>query len=77
MVTISLVEFRKNAGAIIRRVQRGEHIALTRRGKPVVTLQAYRDTPLVADDPVYVLHGLAVAGPNLTNEEIDKTVYGR
>jgi len=77
MVAVSMVEFRKKAEAIVQRVQRGEHIVLTRRGKPVVTLQPYRDTRGTAvDDPVYRLHRLAVTGPGMTNEEIDETVYG-
>jgi prevent-host-death family protein len=39
MQQISVVQFRRNAETIIRRVQRGQRLILTYRGKPVMTLE--------------------------------------
>jgi antitoxin (DNA-binding transcriptional repressor) of toxin-antitoxin stability system len=39
METVSMVEFRRHADAIIRKVGRGNTLILTRRGKPVMSLE--------------------------------------
>jgi prevent-host-death family protein len=77
MQKVSVLQFRRDAEAIIRRVQRGQRLILTYRGKPVMTLEPIPNQKIAANDPFYRLHELAVSGGEpLTNEEIDQIVYG-
>ena len=76
MEQVSVLEFRQRAEAIIRRVQQGQRLILTYRGKPVMRLEPIPEQPVRADDPFYGLGRIAVAeGEALSNEEIDKIVY--
>ena len=78
---ITLLDLRRSAPAIFREVNRGKKIVLPYRGKPVIQL-----APLAAkappphgldDDPFYTLTAIAARnGASLTNEAIDKLVYG-
>jgi prevent-host-death family protein len=81
--TITLLEFRKNAAAILDRIESGEECLLTRRGKPSVRLVpavAPETDKLTDEDPVNHLGdyvGRAKdAKSTLSNEEIDRLVYG-
>ena len=77
MKTITMLEFRKNAQAIIKRAMDGQRMLLTYRGKPAVRLEPVADdgTP-AADDPFYALDDIAASGGrSLTNKQIDKIVY--
>lgn len=72
-----MLDFRRDAERIIARVQKGERLILTRRGKPVARLEPIRDEPLASDDPFYSLCDLAEpSGPPLTNPQIDAIIYG-
>jgi prevent-host-death family protein len=76
MESVSMVEFRRDAEAIIRKVQRGKRLVLTHRGKPVLRLEPYQEPAISADDSFYSLAQLATGeGEPLTNEEIDRIVY--
>jgi prevent-host-death family protein len=78
METVSMLEFRRRAQAIVQRVSRGQRMILTYRGKPVARLEPIVEPSLAEDDPFYQLHQLAASkGKSLSNEEIDKTVYGK
>ena len=75
MNAVSLVEFRTNAGGLLRRVQQGQTLRLTVRGQPVARL-APVDTPIPADDPLYRLSKLAIDDEAaLSNRAIDRIVY--
>ena len=77
MGKVTLVEFRKDAEKVIRRVQRGERLVLTRRGRPVMRLEPIRERPHDQDDPIYRLAELAAPrGKPMTDREIDRVVYG-
>jgi prevent-host-death family protein len=77
MNKVSLLDFRRNAEKIIRRVQRGQRLLLTYRGKAVMSLEPIPQAPVSADDPFYRLDQVAVPGAtSLSNEEIDQIVYG-
>lgn len=84
MSTITMLELRKDAAGIIRRLQKGEAFELSYRGRAVGRLEPIAaelpDAPLPADDPIFHLDRIAEAGepgqPPLTNEEIDRLVYG-
>lgn len=84
MSTITMLELRKGAAGIIRRLQKGESFELSYRGRAVGRLEPIdsesTDSPVPDDDPIFHLDRLAEAGPAgeapLTNEEIDRIVYG-
>jgi len=76
MEMVSILEFRRHAEAIIRKVERGKRLLLTYRGKPVIRLEPIVDGTIGRDDPFYTIDSLAVSpGRSLTNEEIDRIVY--
>lgn len=75
MKAVSLVEFRKNAGGVLRRIQQGQDLLLTVRGKPLARLGPV-ETAIPEDDPLYRLSDLAVKGESsLSNREMDRIVY--
>lgn len=76
MEKVSLLEFRRHADAVIRKVRQGQRLILTYRGKPVLRLEPIEDRHLDSDDPFYAMAELAMPnGRSLTNEEIDQIVY--
>ena len=78
MPTVSMVQLRQDAEAVLRRVEQGEHLVLTYRGKPVARLSPYDSTTPPADDPFYRLTDPAVdGGETLTNEQIDEIIHGQ
>ena len=77
MKTVSMLEFRQHADEVIRRVGRGQRLVLTHRGRPVMRLEPYQEGQTPDDDPFYALAELSdAAGENLTNDEMDRIVYG-
>jgi prevent-host-death family protein len=75
METVSITGFRRDAGAIIRKVRQGKCLVLTYRGTPVIRLEPIRARKAERSDPFYAIANLAVSGgPSLTNEEIDQSV---
>lgn len=78
MEKVSLLDFRRDAEGIIRKVQQGKRLILTYRGKPVMRLEPVQAQEFGPDDPFYGLAQLAEAGGQpLTNEEIDRIVYAK
>ncbi len=76
MDRVSILQFRRQAEAIIRKVRQGKRLILTYRGKPVLRLEPIREQPVGPGDSFYALGELAVAdGETLSNEEIDQIVY--
>ena len=75
MKQISMLEFRRDAEAIIRQVRRGKRFIMTYRGKPVMRLEPLEPRKIRSDDPIYRLGELAEPMGSLTNEEIDRIVY--
>jgi antitoxin (DNA-binding transcriptional repressor) of toxin-antitoxin stability system len=74
---VSLLEFRRNAVGIIRRVRQGKRLVMTYRGQPVMRLEPIPTGIPAADDPFYKITELATEGDGglLTNEEIDRVIY--
>jgi antitoxin (DNA-binding transcriptional repressor) of toxin-antitoxin stability system len=77
MKTVSMLEFRRDAPRVIRRVLGGERLILTYRGRPAVSMAPVPRGGVAADDPFYALPRLATAGESLSNEAMDEAVYGR
>lgn len=77
MESVTMLEFRRQTDDVLRRLRNGERLLLTYRGRPVATLEPVNDGPITADDPFYSLDELADENaPPLTNEEMDRAVYG-
>jgi prevent-host-death family protein len=78
MEKVSILEFRRDAETVIRQVRQGKRFILTYRGKPVMRLEPIRECEIGPDDPFYSIAEYAVDDdePPLTNEEIDRVVYG-
>ncbi|HET6628247.1 MAG TPA: type II toxin-antitoxin system prevent-host-death family antitoxin [Woeseiaceae bacterium] len=72
---------------LVKRAERGERITIARNGKPVAQIgpaPCRRHAPLPASDPLLNLDTFAVAGrkprrgrKKLTNEDIDRILYGK
>jgi prevent-host-death family protein len=78
MEKVSILELRRDALNIIRRVEQGKRLVLTYRGKPVMRLEPIQDQRIDPEDPFYRIAELATPnGRPLTNEEIDQIVYER
>lgn len=76
MKTITMLEFRKNAGKIIRWLQQGQRMTLTYHGKPVMKIEPILSEKVSSGDPFYNLCHVAVnAAGSLSNEEMDKRIY--
>jgi antitoxin (DNA-binding transcriptional repressor) of toxin-antitoxin stability system len=77
MKTVSMLQFRKAADAVLKQVGKGQTFVLTYRGKPVARLEPITASVVSEDDPIYHLDELAspTAEP-LTNAEIDRAIYG-
>lgn len=75
---ISVLDFRKNSKKILDGARRGERMIMTYRGKAVFRLEPItQDLPL-EDDPFYQLAHLtpSTKGINMTNQDMDKVIYG-
>jgi prevent-host-death family protein len=74
---ITMLDLRRRAEAIVRAVQGGQRMVLTYRGRPVLRLEPVEPAPAPSDDDFYKLPELADRrGSGLTNEQIDKILYG-
>jgi antitoxin (DNA-binding transcriptional repressor) of toxin-antitoxin stability system len=76
MKTITMLEFRKNTGKIIRWSQQGQRMIVTYRGKPVMKIEPILPEKASIDDPFYNL-GLVAdnSAGSLSNEDMDKLIY--
>jgi antitoxin (DNA-binding transcriptional repressor) of toxin-antitoxin stability system len=75
-----MLEFRRNSKDVLSAIQRGESLILTYRGKPIARLEPILESPppIPPDDPLLNIDDWAVDGPggDLTNEEMDRIIYG-
>ncbi len=79
MKTVSMLELRSRGRDVVRRLERGEKLALTYRGKRVATLVpecSGKNRPIPADDPIRTFHLHAEPMGVMTNEDIDQLLYG-
>ena len=81
MKTVTMLEFRRDAEAIIRQVQAGEPLLLTYRGKPAIRLEPAETEAEAPKKSLLSFSGLAkkwdssADSTQLTNEDIDRIVY--
>lgn len=81
MKTVTMLEFRKNAETILRRVGHGERFLLSRRGRPAARLEPLPPFNLSdpANDPFLTIGRRARPSPKgkTRHAEIDRILYGR
>ena len=88
MKTITMLELRQNAEAVVQDLRRGLALTLTYRGQPLARLEPIRLSAedIAVDDPLYLLaeqaglaktdERLANENARLTNMDIDRALYG-
>jgi prevent-host-death family protein len=76
---ISTNELRLNFERVLKTLKQGRSLTLTYRNKPVARIIPLKEDRLLSgDDPIYRMYELAEPiGAPLTNEEMDKLIYGR
>jgi antitoxin (DNA-binding transcriptional repressor) of toxin-antitoxin stability system len=80
MKTVTMLQFRKNAEGILRRIQQGERFVLSHRGQPVARLEplGLRGPADPANDPFLAIAARAQPSPKgkTKHSDIDQIVYG-
>jgi prevent-host-death family protein len=80
MKTVTMLEFRKNAEGVLRRVARGERLILSHRGKPAARLEPVKAAHPAApgEDPFLGIAGRARRSPKgrTRHADIDRILYG-
>jgi antitoxin (DNA-binding transcriptional repressor) of toxin-antitoxin stability system len=80
MKTVTMLEFRKNAERVLRRLAKGERLVLSHRGKPAARLEPVTVPAATAfpDDPFLGIGRRAIASPKgkTNHSEIDRLLYG-
>jgi prevent-host-death family protein len=80
MKTVTMLEFRKDAEGILRRVAKGERFLLSHRGRPAARLEPVSSSASgSADDPFLTIGQRAVPSPKgkTRHADIDRILYGR
>ncbi len=81
MKTITMLEFRRHAAGVLRRIANGEHLVLSHRGKPAARLAPIRDQARGpgADDPFLAIGRRATPSPigPTAHRDIDSILDGR
>lgn len=81
MKTVTMLEFRRNAEGVLRRVARGERLLLSHRGKPAARLEPLNQPakPNIESDPFLTIARRATANSkgNTNHRDIDRILYGR
>jgi antitoxin (DNA-binding transcriptional repressor) of toxin-antitoxin stability system len=81
MKTVTMLDFRKDAAGILRRLGKGERFVLSHRGRPAARLEPI-ETTVAADpahDPFFGISRRATRSPKgkTRHQDIDRIVYGR
>jgi prevent-host-death family protein len=80
MKTVTMLEFRKNAAGILRRIARGERLVLSHRGRPAARLEPVgpANTLDLNNDPFLTINRRATrsAKGKTRHQDIDRILYG-
>ena len=80
MKSVTMLEFRKDAEGVLRRIAKGERFVLSHRGRPVARLEPLTGSPAgdPAKDPFLTIGRRAKPSPKgeTTHREIDQMLYG-
>ena len=71
-----MLELRLNTKKIIKQVQSGQSLILTRRGNPVARIEPIIQEIQDANDPFFLLSGIGKVA-SLSNAEMDGIIYGK
>lgn len=71
-----MLELRLNTEKIIKQVQSGQSLILTRRGHPVARIEPIIPETQDPNDPFFLLSGLG-KGAALSNAEMDSIIYDK
>ena len=80
MKTVTMLELRSKGREVVRRLDRGERLELTYRGRKVARLEPMREDhtgPGPDDDPIRTFHKLAEPLGSMSNNDIDQLLYGQ
>jgi len=81
MKTVTMLEFRKNAARLLRRIANGERFVLSHRGKPAARLEPVHGPPAgdPSVDPFLTIGRRATASRRgkTKHADIDRILYGR
>ena len=79
--TVTMLEFRRNAEGVLRRIARGERLVLSHRGKPAARLEPVNRpaTPDPETDPFLTIARRATPSSKgkTDHRDIDRILYGR
>ncbi len=80
MKTVTMLEFRQDAAAVLKRLARGERLILSHRGKPAARLEPIEAVPeeISSDDPFLTVATRARPSPHgpTSHDGIDSVLYG-
>jgi prevent-host-death family protein len=80
MKTVTMLEFRRDAAGVLRRVARGERLVLSHRGKPAARLEPITRGPAAdsENDPFLSIGRRARRSPKgqTNHRDIDRILYG-
>ena len=76
MKKISMLEFRLNTEKIIKQVQSGQSLILTRRGNPVARIEPIIQETQDPIDPFFLLSGIGKVA-SLSNAAMDGIIYDK
>ncbi|HEV8541098.1 MAG TPA: type II toxin-antitoxin system prevent-host-death family antitoxin [Verrucomicrobiae bacterium] len=80
MKTVTMLEFRRDAEKVLRRVAKGERFVLSHRGKPAARLEPVNSPALAdtANDPFLSIGSRARPSPKgkTDHRDIDRILYG-
>ena len=74
MTEVTIRELRNHGGEVVDRVAQGEHVTITRAGKPVAELRPVRRPPLTAETLLARWHGLPPVDYRIMRAEIDELI---
>ena len=81
MKTVTMLEFRKSAESILRRIAKGERFLLSHRGRPAARLEPVAPAGQFdqQNDPFLSIVRRAVPSPKgkTAHRDIDRILYGR
>ena len=76
MSDVSIRDLRNHGGEVVERVQRGEHLTITRDGKPVAQLVALRPSPVPLEELMQRWARLPRVDPARLRGDIDSVIEG-
>ena len=77
MAEVTIRELRNHGGDVVDRVAAGEHLTVTRDGRPVAELRPYRSTPLSAAVLLRRWRRLPILDAELLRGDVDGVIDPR